>query len=56
MPVASNQTHKLGNKGHDWSLIMMLLSYLCNDLWTEQLVVKFVPYAVSYNYTVVTDI
>lgn len=36
---------------------MMLLSYLCHDLWAEQLAVKFVLYAVSYSYyTVATDI
>ena len=48
----------LEKKWHDWSLIMMFISYLCNDMWAEQQVVKFVLYTFSYSYyyTEVTDI
>lgn len=51
-PVA----HRLWKKGCDWSWITIHICYLGSDLWTEELVVKFVSsYNHSWLYAIVSD-
>lgn len=44
-------------KWHDWSLIMMCTYHLHRNLWTEEVVAKFLLYVIIHSkYTVVTEI
>ena len=41
---------RLWIKWHDWLLIMMDDYVVNSDLWTEELVVKFILYAITHSY------